>query len=165
MEGKETVFLLPQSTNSYELVELGSWSLMRHALLLMYIRDCCVPISTPNCYIQVYCLALYGSTLWNISSSSLKTIEVAFNNILRQIWSVPQRTYTFAVFNNIFGSRYTKDYFPEDRLCADIIRGYKLMFFSPLLTSHTYSYVHFYLLYTFWCVCVNDNNNILIRAF
>ena len=44
--------------------------------------------------IQVYCLAIYGSALWNISSSSLKTIEVAFNNILRQIWSVPQRTHT-----------------------------------------------------------------------
>ena len=33
--------------------------------------------------LQVYCLALYGSALWNISSSSLKTIEVALNNILR----------------------------------------------------------------------------------
>ena len=44
--------------------------------------------------LQVYCLALYGSALWDISSSSLKTIEVAFNNILRQIWSVPQRTHT-----------------------------------------------------------------------
>ena len=32
---------------------------------------------------QVYCLALYGCALWNISSSSLKTIEVALNNILR----------------------------------------------------------------------------------
>ena len=106
--------------------------------------------------LQVYCLALYGSALWNISSS-LKTIEVAFNNILRRIWSVLQRTHTrilhclaglssvfnmvlarsksliysasssffpasvifreasqlehtFAGFNNLFESRYTKDY-------------------------------------------------------
>ena len=43
--------------------------------------------------LQVYCLALYGSALWNISSSSLKTIEVAFNNILRRIWYVRQRTH------------------------------------------------------------------------
>ena len=112
--------------------------------------------------LHVYCLALYVSALWNISSSSLKTIEVDFNNILRRIWSVPQRTHTsilyciaglssvfnmvlaksksliysasssssffasvifrdasqlahtFVGFNNLFGSCYTKDYFPED---------------------------------------------------
>ena len=125
--------------------------------------------------LQVYCLALYGSALWNISSGSLKTIEVAFNNILRRIWSVPQHTHTrilhclaglssvfkmvlarsksliysassssfpvsvifheasqlahtFAGFNNLFGLCYTKNYFPEDRLCADTIRGYRLIF-------------------------------------
>ena len=44
--------------------------------------------------LQVYCLAIYGSTLWNISSSSLKTIEMAFNNILRRIWSVSQHNHT-----------------------------------------------------------------------
>ena len=49
--------------------------------------------------LHVYCLALYVSALWNISSSSLKTIEVAFNNILRRIWSVPQRTHTSILYS------------------------------------------------------------------
>ena len=53
----------------------------------------CDPIVKTKLF-RAFCLSLYGSALWNISSSSLNSIEVAFNNTLRRIWSVPQRTHT-----------------------------------------------------------------------
>ena len=33
--------------------------------------------------LQSYCLALYGCSLWKLSCSSIRSIEVSFNNILR----------------------------------------------------------------------------------
>ena len=36
------------------------------------------------------CLSLYGGVLWNIACNQLKSLEVAFNNILRQIWRLPR---------------------------------------------------------------------------
>ena len=38
---------------------------------------------------QSYCLSLYGSGLWSLSSPATQNIEVAFNKILRRIWSLP----------------------------------------------------------------------------
>ena len=32
---------------------------------------------------------LYGFALWRLSSSSLRTLEVIFNNLLRRIWKLP----------------------------------------------------------------------------
>ena len=33
---------------------------------------------------QSYCLSLYGSSIWSLSSSSLHNLEIAFNKILRR---------------------------------------------------------------------------------
>ena len=43
---------------------------------------------------QSYCLSLYGSSLWSLSSPLLRNIEVAFNKILRRIWHLPNRCHT-----------------------------------------------------------------------
>ena len=43
---------------------------------------------------QSHCLALYGCELWKLSSKSLRVLEVAFNNCLRRIWSLPANTHT-----------------------------------------------------------------------
>ena len=43
---------------------------------------------------QSYCLSLYGSSLWSLSSPFLRNIEVAFNKILRRIWHLPNRCHT-----------------------------------------------------------------------
>jgi len=43
---------------------------------------------------QSFCLSLYGSALWNLSCRGIRTIEVAFNNILRRIWKLPALTHT-----------------------------------------------------------------------
>ena len=66
-------------------------------------------------------LARSKSLIYSAASSSSFPASVIFRE-------VSQLAHTFAGFNNLFGSRYTKDYFPEDRLCADTIQGYRLMF-------------------------------------
>ena len=43
---------------------------------------------------QSYCLSLYGSCLWSLSSPTLHSIEVAFNKILRKIWNLPRHSHT-----------------------------------------------------------------------
>ena len=66
-------------------------------------------------------LARSKSLIYSAASSSSFPASVIFHE-------ASQLAHTFAGFNNLFGSRYTKDYFPEDRLCANTIRGYTLMF-------------------------------------
>ena len=41
-----------------------------------------------------YCLSLYGSALWNLSSKSLKALEISYNKILRRIWKLPYSSHT-----------------------------------------------------------------------
>ena len=44
-----------------------------------------------------FCLSLYGSALWKLSSSSLRSLEVTFNNLLRKIWKLPRHCHTSAL--------------------------------------------------------------------
>ena len=46
---------------------------------------------------QSYCLSLYGSCLWSLSSPAIRNIEVAFNKILRKIWHLHYRSHTAIV--------------------------------------------------------------------
>ena len=46
---------------------------------------------------QSYCLSLYGSGLWSLSSPAIQNIEVAFNKILRRIWSLSPRSHSHIV--------------------------------------------------------------------
>ena len=46
---------------------------------------------------QSYCLSLYGSCLWSLSSPAIHNIEVAFNKILRKIWHLDYRSHTAIV--------------------------------------------------------------------
>ena len=41
-----------------------------------------------------HCLSLYGGALWDITCRQLTSLEVAFNNILRQIWRLPRNCHT-----------------------------------------------------------------------
>lgn len=43
---------------------------------------------------RTFCLSLYGSALWRLSSSNLDSLEVTFNNPLRKIWKLPQHCRT-----------------------------------------------------------------------
>ena len=44
-----------------------------------------VTFSSVHKLYQSYCLSLYGSSLWSLSCSALRSLEVAFNYILRKI--------------------------------------------------------------------------------
>ena len=45
-------------------------------------------------YSKTYCLSLYGSGLWSLSSPALQNIEVAFHKILCRIWSLPLHSHS-----------------------------------------------------------------------
>ena len=36
-----------------------------------------------------FCLSLHGAATWSLSNSTLRSLEVAFNNILQKIWHLP----------------------------------------------------------------------------
>ena len=52
--------------------------------------------------LQSYCLSLYGSALWNLDCRELRSLEVAFNKILRRIWHLPARCHT-AIVHSVAG--------------------------------------------------------------
>ena len=47
-----------------------------------------------------FCLSLHGAATWSLSNPALRSLEVAFNNILRKIWRLPFNCHT----------RYTSSY-------------------------------------------------------
>ena len=60
---------------------------------------------------QAYCLSFNGSSLWRLDCPELNSLSVAFNNVIRSIWNMPQRSHTLVVHclgstggihNNIF---------------------------------------------------------------
>ena len=47
-----------------------------------------------KCFLlKSYCLSLYGSPLWSLSSPSLRIIEVALNKLLRKVWNLPYNSH------------------------------------------------------------------------
>ena len=44
--------------------------------------------------IKSYCLSLYGSVLWSLSSPAVKMIEVSLNKLLRKIWNLHYNSHT-----------------------------------------------------------------------
>ena len=48
---------------------------------------------------KMYCLALYGCTLWSLSSPFLKSLQVSVNKILRKIWHLPRNSHTTIVLS------------------------------------------------------------------
>ena len=47
-----------------------------------------------SCLFKLYCLSLYGCSLWNLSCHSLCSIELSLNNILRCIWNLSRNCHT-----------------------------------------------------------------------
>jgi len=50
--------------------------------------SCCDPVVKTN-LLRSFCLSLYRCGLWKISSLLVRSLEVAFNNIQRRVWSLP----------------------------------------------------------------------------
>ena len=51
-----------------------------------------------KCFLfKSYCLSLYGCSLWSLSSSSLKLIEVSLNKLLRKLFYFPRNSHSAIV--------------------------------------------------------------------
>ena len=51
-----------------------------------------------KCYLlKSFCLSLYGCSLWSLSSSSIRVIEVALNKLLRKLWNLPRNSHSSIV--------------------------------------------------------------------
>ena len=48
-----------------------------------------------------YCLGLYGGALWNLSSGTVRALEVSYNNILCRIWSLPHTAHNIILLSFI----------------------------------------------------------------
>ena len=48
-----------------------------------------------------YCLALYGSSLWRLDCPELHSINVSFNDVIRQIWNLPRNCHTGVVHSAV----------------------------------------------------------------
>ena len=65
-----------------------------------------------------FCLSLYGSALWRLSSSSLRSLEVTFNNLLRKIWKLPQKCHTSILHcTSSLQSLFTDVVYRSSKLC------------------------------------------------
>ena len=61
---------------------------------------------------QAFCSSFYGCSLWRLDCSELKSLNVAYNNIIRKIWSLPRNSRTGIVHSlGLAGSVYHIIYF------------------------------------------------------
>ena len=66
-----------------------TWS--RNSLLLSFSG---VDPATLTSLFCTFCLSLHGAATWSLSTPTLHSLEVAFNNILRKIWCLPFNCHT-----------------------------------------------------------------------
>ena len=44
--------------------------------------------------LRCYCMSFYGCAIWDLSSPSIKSLDVCMNKVLRRIWSLPYNSHT-----------------------------------------------------------------------
>ena len=65
----------------------------RKANHMLTIFRSCDP-KTKTKLMQSFCLSLYGASLWMASSPEIRSLETAYNNLIRKIWNLPRRCHT-----------------------------------------------------------------------
>jgi len=56
---------------------------------LLHVFTGCDPLVKTK-LIASHCLTLYGCVLWRLDCKQIKSLEIAFNNILRKVWRLPR---------------------------------------------------------------------------
>ena len=109
---------------------------------------------TKSKLLQSFCLSLYGALLWMVSSPDLHSLEVSLNNILRKIWSLPQRCHTgilqlvgnVSSLYNIVISRSNKLILSalksEPSLLTEIFNDCKSLVYTSFGYNSVYGYRH-----------------------
>ena len=67
--------------------------MVKMANCLLYSFSGIDPVTLTRLF-NSFCLSLHGAAIWNLSNPSLRSLEVAFNNILRKIWRLPLNCHT-----------------------------------------------------------------------
>ena len=104
--------------------------------------------------LEAYCLSLYGCALWNLSCTSLNTIEVAFNNILRRIWYLPHNCHTgilhltvslASLMNTVLArssSLLSSAFFCPSAIVRSVFHASQNLDFTPTGYNHLYGHLH-----------------------
>ena len=115
----------------------------RKANYLLHIFSPCDPIVKTKLVVS-HCLSLYGSVLWSLKNKQLKSLEIAFNNILRKIWKLPRQCHTRilhltanvqSLFNKIismFSSFLSRALLLDSTLCNHVFLSSSLLSFTPV---------------------------------
>ena len=141
--------ILTHNLNDDEDIASAIKDMCCKANCMLHTFACCDPIVKTHLF-SSFCLSLYGAALWKSSNPQLKSLEVAFNNILRKIWSLPRHCHTAilhcvarlpSMINTVLSrssrlllsashspSRLICDVYTESALCAFTFVGYNSMF-------------------------------------
>ena len=74
--------ILTHNLNDDEDIAYAIKDMCCKANCMLHTYACCDPIVKTHLF-SSFCLSLYGAALWKSSNPQLKSLEVAFNNILR----------------------------------------------------------------------------------
>ena len=90
---------------------------------------------------QSHCLSLYGAALWNIKCKQLKSLEIAFNNILRTIWWLPRKCHT-SILHSVarLDSIYNRTARLSDRLNSNACNSKHLLIRDTFSASSRLAY-------------------------
>ena len=109
----------------------------KKANIVLSTFSACDPLAKTVLF-SSHCLSLYGGALWDITCIQLKSLEVAFNNILRRIWRLPRNCHTrilhkVAHLDSIF-NRLTR---LSDRFYRNICKSKSYLLRNSFTTFYT----------------------------
>ena len=85
--------VLHYSLDDSEDIKRSTLDMCRKANMVLSTFSICDP-HVKTVLVSSHCLSLYGGVLWNVACNQLKSLEIAFNNILRRIWKLPRNSHT-----------------------------------------------------------------------
>ena len=116
----------------------------RKANILLSIFSLCDP-HVKTVLFKSHYISLYGGALWDITCTQLTSLEVAFNNILRWIWSLPINYHTRilhkiahldSVFNRLSDHFSIKTSESNFYLLQDSFTLFNTNVFTPVGSNH-----------------------------
>ena len=69
---------------------------IRKANSVLYCFRATDPVTKMRLF-HAYCLSLYGCSLWRLDCPALRSLGVAFNQVIRRIWHLPRNYHTAIV--------------------------------------------------------------------
>ena len=104
--------------------------------------------------VKSYSLSLYGCSLWSLSSSTVKTIQIPLNQMLWKVWNLPRESHTAivqcvaetpSISNLIYGhfmSLYSSATSSTSPLVQSLFAAFSKLIYAYSFTSHNFLYGH-----------------------